>query len=150
MRFYLDTNAFIEAVETPGRTAEAFGMVLQRAGRSNLPIASVTSELTLAELLVKPIRDRDEALVAAYNNLLAGGGEAVATIPISLDILRDAARILAHHKGLKLPDAIHVATAERASCTQILSSDKRLQSGTRLPVWDTHGADLAAFIEMMS
>ncbi|WP_049785676.1 type II toxin-antitoxin system VapC family toxin [Ancylobacter novellus] len=89
-------------------------------------------------------------MIEVYNNLLVGGGGQIETVPVSFDILRSAAQLRARFKALKLPDAIHIATAEQSSATQIISSDGRLAGCTQIPIWDPKGADLAAFIEMMS
>ncbi|MBS9478349.1 type II toxin-antitoxin system VapC family toxin [Ancylobacter radicis] len=149
MRFYFDTNALIQAVETSGPDADTLRKALKHAATTNL--GSVTSELSLSEVLVRPIRERDIPLIAAYSGLLAGAeGDQLQTLPITRDVLTRAARIRAASPALKLPDAIHLATAELSGCTQIISSDKRLAGSTALTVWDPAGADLAGFIEMMS
>lgn len=150
MRLYFDANALIQAVEKSGREAHVFAEVIQAASRQGLKCAS--SELSLAELLVVPFRNGDLQLIAAFSNLLAGGEDAqFITVPVSRDILLLAARIRAEGgQGLKLPDAIHIATAELSGCTHVISGDKRLSRHTRLPVWNPIGADLPAFLEIFS
>ncbi len=148
VRLYFDANALIQAVEGPGQNADGFAQMLQRA--SHIGLDAVTSELTLAELLVHPLRNQDLRLISAYNNLLSiGTGSQLETRPVSREILIAAARVRALHPSLKLPDAIHVATAEQTGCSHIISGDKRLAGTTALPVMDPDGADLAAFLEVL-
>lgn len=45
--------------------------------------------------------------------------------PVSRDVLLAAARLRAEI-GLKLPDAIHVATAQLTGCDQFLTNDARV------------------------
>ncbi len=67
-RTYLDTNIFIYAIEE----VEPFVLPLRGLfhdideGR----LAVVTSELALAEVLVRPLRDRNPALAADYETAL--------------------------------------------------------------------------------
>ncbi|NJO66954.1 MAG: type II toxin-antitoxin system VapC family toxin [Leptolyngbyaceae cyanobacterium RM1_405_57] len=48
-------------------------------------------------------------------------------MPILRELLIDAAQVRAD-TGLKLPDAIHVATAVRSQCTTFLTNDDRLKN----------------------
>jgi predicted nucleic acid-binding protein len=94
------------------------------AGRRNIaPLA--TSELTLAEVLVASLADRDAALAATYETSLMSNAT-WSVLPIDRAILRQAARLRAAHKVLKLPDAIHLASATKARCSHFLASDLSL------------------------
>ena len=84
-----------------------------------------TSELTLAEVLVEPVRWGDKALADEYASLLAGR-ETLEVAPVNRDILVSAAQVRATI-GNKLPDAIHVATAATRSCNVFMSSDRKLR-----------------------
>ncbi|NJO51028.1 MAG: PIN domain-containing protein [Leptolyngbyaceae cyanobacterium RM2_2_4] len=68
----------------------------------------VSSELSLMEVLVVPMRDRNAALVSTYEQLLLSSN--VRLLPISQVCLRSAAQLRAS-TNLKTPDAIHAATA---------------------------------------
>jgi predicted nucleic acid-binding protein len=46
--------------------------------------------------------------------------------PVSRDVLIEAAGLRAHRASIKLPDAIHIATARMSSCTFFVSDDRRL------------------------
>lgn len=123
MKCYWDANAFITLVENGGAISERLGELLERAFDEEITI--VTSELTLAELLVRPLRDGNAERVYVYRDLLAATGTIDAR-PVSLDVLVATAQIRADHPSVKLPDAIHLATAEITRCMYFLSADLRL------------------------
>ncbi len=66
-------------------------------------LVAVTSELTLAEALVKPLLDRHAERQAAYLQVLQPS-TSLHMAPVSRDVLLAAARLRAE-TGLKLPDA---------------------------------------------
>ena len=84
-------------------------------------IIAVTSELTLAETLVKPLKDQNSAIQQAYRAFLTPTA-ALEIVPINRAILEDAAQWRATTK-LKLPDAIHLATAFHKQCDSFFSND---------------------------
>lgn len=122
-KLYLDTNVFIYALEgvepwaTPLR--ELFASI-----DSGLCTA-VTSELTLAECLVRPFALGREDVVQVYRAALQLRPTLHIT-PVHSEILIAAARLRAT-TGLKLPDAIHAATALAQGCTVLLSNDTDLR-----------------------
>lgn len=125
MLIYLDTNAFIAAVEGPeeeqARDAlwRLFALSEERDG------FLVTSELSLAEVLVKPLEMGLSKVTAAYCDLIQNGNGLVLA-PIDRGILLLAAALRASDKSIKLPDAIHLATAERQGCSTILTDDRQM------------------------
>lgn len=124
-RIYLDTNTIIALMETIDGVAAALGDLLR--GQDAFAFRNfVTSELTLAESLVRPFKDKNDELIASYEILL-GNNSVFRVIPIRRDILRHPAELRAFYPPLKLPDAIHVATAFHFNCTHLLSDDKRLR-----------------------
>ena len=118
-RIYFDSNIFIYAFE--GLTP--FGTVARRALAflDNGEIHGVTSELTLAECLVKPLERNVQTAVAAYEECLQSD-DTLSVVPITREILVAAAGIRAHHR-LRLPDAIHAATAIALHCDRFLTND---------------------------
>jgi predicted nucleic acid-binding protein len=81
---------------------------------------AATSELTLLEVLIKPLRDGDADLESLFRaTMLASNLECLA---ITLAILETAARLRADHR-LKTPDAIHAATAIEAGAFLFLTND---------------------------
>ncbi|HPD30955.1 MAG TPA: PIN domain-containing protein [Phycisphaerae bacterium] len=89
-------------------------------------LSAATSELTLAEVLVKPKQDKNAALVNEYCDFLEPSA-ALTLAPITQAILIEAAEIRAA-TGLKLPDAIHVATALAMQCDTLLTNDRAIRA----------------------
>src|ERR1043165_7565620 len=90
------------------------------------PQRLVTSELTLSELLVKPLEMQREDLINVYDNWMITNPY-LEVGPISRDILFKAALLRARNKSLRLPDAIHVTTAQETSCRYFLTNDERIK-----------------------
>jgi predicted nucleic acid-binding protein len=120
---YLDTNLFIYAVEGY-EPEEAFVRALFLALEGG-EFAAVTSELTLAEVLVRPFALGREDVAATYIELLRPS-ERLAVVPVDRAVLVEAARQRAA-LGIRLPDAIHVATALASGCGAFLTNDRRLK-----------------------
>ena len=81
----------------------------------------VTSELTLAETLVGPIKTNNLLIQQTYRSFLTTTA-VLEVVPISRRILEEAAQLRATSK-LKLPDAIHLATALQSQCDSFLTND---------------------------
>ncbi len=124
-RVYLDSNVFITAMETPGAHSDHAWWIIRAIEDGN--IAGVTSEITIAEVLVKPMEMGNTDFIAAYQQMIVPGTH-FQVLPIRRDILVDAAELRARRKSIRLPDAIHIATALRASCPYMVSDDQRLTS----------------------
>jgi len=118
-RVYADANIIIYAVE--GFVAYLDQIRALMTAMNTGEVIIITSELTLAEVLVKPLKDQNPAIQQAYKTFLAPT-PALEVAPISRDILEEAAQWRATTK-LKLPDAIHLATALRRQCDSFLTND---------------------------
>jgi predicted nucleic acid-binding protein len=129
-RIYLDTNIFVYALEGYEEFRPRLTTLFETIDRGSL--RAVTSELTLAEVLVKPLLDRSRERESAYNQALRSS-PALDIVPVTREVLVAAARLRAEH-GLKLPDAIHAATAQLSDCQQFLTNDTRLRNLPRLTV----------------
>lgn len=125
-RVYLDSNAFIYAIESSDEIATVlhslFGILRRRA------LPAYTSEFTLAEILTRA----NAAQRRSYFTLILHSG-LFALIPVTRDILIKTAdyrtSVDQKHAMPKLPDAIHVVTAAKAGCDTFISFDR----GLRLP-----------------
>ena len=125
-RVYVDTALIIYSVER-NLTYEPLLQPLWDALDSQ-SIEVITSELTLLETLVKPLRDDDTSLVRDYEKFLTE--TRLQLHPINAAIVKGAARLRAT-TSLKTPDAIHAATALAAGCSQLLANDdsfRRIES----------------------
>lgn len=123
VRLYLDTNILVLFKEVQVSERELLVTLFkacQRAG--NTP---VTSALTYSELLVKPLANGNRELIETYEGWM-GGGFWLQTVPISHDVLLTASLIRAHSRKVKLPDAIHLASALTVRCDIFLSADTGL------------------------
>jgi predicted nucleic acid-binding protein len=127
---YVDTNTVIYRVERiePYLTASKPLWDALDAGQVDV----VTSDLSLLEVLVKPLRDGNLSLVNLYRTVILGTAGLTAQ-PLTRSILEEAARIRAHY-GLKSPDAIHAATGIAAGATQFITNDAGFRRVPGLPV----------------
>ncbi len=126
----VDTNAVIYRVERiePFLTASAPLWDALDACLASV----VTSELTLLEVLVKPLRDGNTALASLYRTVLLGTA-GFTCLPITRSILESAAQLRAAHQ-LKTPDAIHAATALAYGSSMFVSNDMGFRRVPGLPV----------------
>jgi len=129
-RVYLDTNIWIYALEGYPAFAQDLTQLFQGIDRGNLSI--VTSELSLAEVLIKPFQNQDLAQQTAYKQLIRNS-QNLTVIPVSREVLIEAAKLRASI-NIKLPDAIHAATALLTQCSTFLTNDERFRSLPKLSV----------------
>ena len=129
-RVYLDTNVFIYALEGFPPLDTELQDLFNAVGRGDFE--GWTSELTLAEALVKPLKDGHTALIDAYDTTLQDRPH-FHLLGITRTILREAAR-LRGSTSLKLPDAIHLATAEQTGCTTFVTNDTDFKGATSMKV----------------
>lgn len=135
-RLYLDTNILIALAEG----ADDLSRMLWEMVGSQKPdqFFLCTSELTLAELMVMPVRQKDDKLLRLYDNWLVSGG-LFEVAPIDKPILWGAATIRARYSTIKLPDAIHLSTALKMGCGHVLSADRGIPD--ELEVWSQQGGE---------
>jgi predicted nucleic acid-binding protein len=125
-KLYLDANVFIYALEALTPWKEAAQSVLRAVDSG--ACSAVTSELTLAECLTRPLQLGQSENAVVFEKALQSAGQ-LAVLPIRREILIEAARLRAT-SSLKLPDAIHAATAVRHGCALFVTNDqtfRRLQ-----------------------
>ena len=122
-RVYLDTNVFIVAFEHSGASSEHAWWVIRAVEAGE--IFAGTSELTLAEVLVKPLDCGQADLAEGYGKMMVSGSH-FEVMPVQRDILIEAARIRARRNAIRLPDALHIATAKALACGYFISNDRRL------------------------
>lgn len=125
-KVYFDANIFIytlEAVEPwDAELDDVFSGLL--AGE----FTAVTSSLSLTECLILPFRRNNMELVKTFREAILPSYY-LDVVPISDKILLSTANIRAQ-LNLKLPDAIHAATALTQQCTPLLTNDEGFK---RLP-----------------
>lgn len=129
-RVYLDTSIWIYALEGYPVFIHHLTKLFQSIDRGNLN--AVTSELSLSEALVKPFQNQDLAKQTTYKQLISSS-QYLTVIPVSRDVLIEAARLRAS-VNIKLPDAIHAATALLTQCSTFVTNDQRFQNVPGLTV----------------
>jgi predicted nucleic acid-binding protein len=132
---YLDSCAIIGAIEKQTPEGQAIADLVVECADDARPF--ITSDLTLLEVLVVPIRglvdrppDAEGPLRRSYHDWyqanLVPDGLLIQTRPVTRDILIQAALVRARVRSIKTPDAIHVATAYRHGCSRFVTGDIEL------------------------
>lgn len=131
---YFDTNVFIALLDSPSAmTGQLWRFFGPEAGRTH---QIVTSELTLAECLVGALEDAlntgDYTRHDLFMDSLVTKGIEQIVLPVDRTILVRAALARAQllrltSRKIKLPDAIHIATALQAGCVYVLTGDRSLR-----------------------
>jgi predicted nucleic acid-binding protein len=127
---YVDANAIIYRVERIEPYLSASAPLWDALDQGTVQVE--TSELTLLEVLVKPLRDGNATLVALLRAVLLGTA-GLHCLPVSLQVLELAADLRAQY-GLKTPDAIHAATAQVLGCACFVTNDVGFRRVPALPV----------------
>ena len=125
---YLDTNCFIYSVERIEPYRTLLEPMWRQARDSSFEILS--SEMILAETLVKPFREGDVVVETLLRSLF--DAQEVTLIPATREIWEGAARLRAA-TGLKLPDALHAASALAAECAIFVTNDADFRRVPGLP-----------------
>src|SRR5690349_1761253 len=118
-RLYLDANILIYAFENTDAVSERLRNLLAAAASPRYRFLA-TSELTLAEIVVAPLRKGDQRLIDIYESITIGNSF-VHVGTVSREVLWLAAILRSKHRQLRLPDAIHLATAMLFGCSYFLS-----------------------------
>jgi len=124
LRVYLDANILIYALEGFALFATELQLLFDAIEEGK--IQGITSELSLAEVLVKPMLENNFELRVAYERLLRHS-PVFSVMPMTREVLLGASEIRARQR-LRLPDAIHLATARMNGCSCFLTNDSRLKS----------------------
>jgi predicted nucleic acid-binding protein len=122
VQLYLDSNAIIFAHEGPPGLQQT---VIERVVRAcTMPGGVVmTSLLARMECRVRPVRERNQRLLAHYDFIFGPLG--LHLIPITADVIEQATELRALH-SFRTPDSIHLATALLAQADVFLTGDKGL------------------------
>jgi predicted nucleic acid-binding protein len=127
----IDTSLFIydwERHPTLGDTAHAVLIAIE-AGQ----LRAVASTLLLAELLVGPLRAGRADVALHYRRRLTAYPNLSLVAP-DADVCVAAARLRAAAPRLRLPDALHVATALGGAATAFVTNDVDLPAGLGLAI----------------
>ena len=118
-RIALDTSIFIYELEATPRYAALTTPIFSWIEGSRH--SAVTSTITMAELLVQPYRDGNQDRVNQFYGLLTTYPHLEWIAP-DLEIADLAARFRALY-GMRIPDALHAATAAGRQATAFVTND---------------------------
>ena len=118
-RVLIDTSVWIYHFEEHSTFGEAAGRVIEELEAGSF--RGIASELTLLEIIVKPLQLGRQDAADDYETLLSHFPN-LDLIPISRAILLDAAGLRARHR-LRTPDAIQLSTAFSSGATLAISND---------------------------
>ncbi len=116
---YLDSNIIVYLVEHEPRSYPVLSAILARANTGQIEL--ISSELAILECLVVPLRNQDAELIRDYSDILLTSD--MKLIPVSVEVLFEAAHLRALNPRLRIPDAIHWATAILQRANYLLTND---------------------------
>jgi len=119
----LDTAPLIYFIEDVAPYADLLEPVFELLGSHRLH--AVTSTITLAEVLAKPLAEKKYGLVDEIKFTLKSFST-LTVFAIDEKLAEVAALVRARH-GIRLPDAIQIAAAIQGEATLFLTNDKRLK-----------------------
>lgn len=114
---YLDTCILIYAVEDAGPRGDRIRAGIAERDANGFAV----SGLTKMECLVGAYRRQDDLVQARYDQVFAR----VSSVPMTEETFLRAARLRADH-NLKVSDALHLAAALGAGCSELWTNDYRL------------------------
>jgi predicted nucleic acid-binding protein len=113
----VDSAPIIYTLEAHERFAGRFEPMFRRHADGELVLAVTT--VTVAEVLTGPLRAGEEALAKRYRAAL----DAWQVVDLTSDIAESAARLRGQY-GLKLPDAIQLASALSINAHALVTHDR--------------------------
>ncbi|AMS31450.1 hypothetical protein AEM42_01800 [Betaproteobacteria bacterium UKL13-2] len=113
----VDSAPIIYTLEANAKFSKRFAPLFERHAAGEILFA--VSTVTFAEVLTGPLAKGEEALAKRYRAVL----EAWQVVDFTSDIAESAARIRGTY-GLKLPDAIQVASALAINADALVTHDR--------------------------
>lgn len=127
---FLDTAPVIYYVEQHPRYSLTVRSIFRKL--TNGDFLAVTSPVTLAECLIKPMQENLLQLQQDFTELITDGAN-TSFVLIDERVSRKAAELRVSY-GIKLPDALQIAVALIAGCDAFLTNDNRLKRVTDLQI----------------
>jgi predicted nucleic acid-binding protein len=119
----LDTAPLIYFIEDVTPYADLLNPVFDRL--ESHALSAVTSTLTLAEILTKPLIDKNFTLVDEIKFTIRAFST-LSMVAIDEKLAEAAALIRARH-AIRLPDALQIAAVIQGEATLFITNDKRLK-----------------------
>lgn len=117
---HLDAGVVIGFLDADDPHHETAATALANALHAGESIAMAAS--ALAECLVGPAR-RGDAAIRMVRDFV--DRVPISIVPLDVHVATTAARLRAAHRGLRLPDALVIATAIESAAGQLLTTDSR-------------------------
>ena len=128
---YVETPPIIYYVESHPTYVDRMGFIIDYLEQSQ-SLRAISSVITLAEVLMHPIKENKQTLVKEYQDILLNSAE-FSLMPVTVSVAQSAARFRAQY-NLRTPDALHVATAIDAGCDAFLTNDLGLKRVNELTI----------------
>ncbi|WRQ72894.1 MAG: type II toxin-antitoxin system VapC family toxin [Methanosarcinales archaeon Met12] len=119
----LDTMVFIYQFEAHPEYGEIVNDIFDKIEKGE--IKAVTSTITVAEILTKPMKDGNEDAVRDYKYVLQNFPN-LEIVPITFEIAEQAASLRAKY-GLRVPDVIQIAVCLANDAQAFVTNDARLR-----------------------
>jgi predicted nucleic acid-binding protein len=129
-RVYFDTNCFVYVVEGVERYRPVLEPLMNAVAAGD--ITGVTGEITIAEVLVRPLREQLAQQVLLYKQMLVDR-QPFMLVPITQAIWESAASLRAR-LPVRLPDAVHLAAARQSGCRLFVTNDAVIRSQPELEI----------------
>lgn len=113
----VDSAPIIYILEGHARFAPHFTPLFERHARGEIALAITT--ITVAEVLAGPLSTGSETLAKRYRSVL----ETWQVVRLDVDIAETAARMRTRY-GLKLPDAVQLASALAINADALVTHDR--------------------------
>lgn len=123
----VDTAPIIYVLEGHRTLAAHFAPLFKRHEAGDLALAVTT--VTIAEVLAGPLKTGEEAMARRYRAAM----EAWLVVDFTADIAESAARLRIRY-GLKLPDAIQLASALAVNADALVTHDRDFERVTGIRV----------------
>jgi predicted nucleic acid-binding protein len=129
-RIAIDSNVLVYLLEADEPIAGVARSLI--AGIEQRPASGVMSVVGLAEVLTGPARSGEPGRMERCDEEIRAI-PGLRIVPFSAELAGDVATIRGS-RAIRLPDAVHLATARAAGATAFVTNDRRLRSGTHLEV----------------
>lgn len=130
LRICIDTAPFIYFIEKHPRYFDVIRPVFLEINAGE--IDAITSTVTLLEVLVQPLRMKDNSLAQRYREILLQS-DGLTTFEILHEISEKSAELRAKY-SIKTPDAIQIAVGIFYDATKFLTNDSDLKKVSEIEV----------------
>jgi predicted nucleic acid-binding protein len=130
LRVCIDTAPIIYFIEKHDRYLNVLRPLFAEIDAAN--IEAITSTITLLEVLVQPLRSKNEGLAKRYRDILLYS-EGLTTFEVLHEVSEMASRLRARY-SIKTPDAIQIAVGILYGANRFLTNDPALKKVSDISV----------------